>query len=189
MDAEDRNNTHSELEIFRNTAIRETLEESGMEISGELHYFMEFTTPEQLRRFRTAFFISQVESGLPVEVDGSEIVDYQWQSPKYFLDMYQDRKLQLMVPTGLTLMRLARFQSTQQVIAEIPREEHFVLYPEWHYLPDASKAMVFPGDERHSTGGDLQGMKHRCTFAGQSKHWSYRYETDANLYPRLDGGP
>ena len=188
MDSQDNENTCTEREGFRNAAIREAKEESGMEIINDLHYFMEFTTPEQKRRFRTAFFISQVESGLPVQVDGSEIVAYQWQSPKYFLKMYQNRELSLMVPTGLTLMRLARYRSAQQVIAELPRENHFVLNPEWHYFADDSKAMVFPGDEHHSTAVGIQGMEHRCIFARKSRHWFYVHNTDPAEYPRLDGG-
>ena len=187
---EDFKGVSSELEGLRNAGLREALEETGLNVTGPLDYFMEFTTPGNGIKFQTSFFVALVEPGQQVIVDGSEIIDHQWQSAEMFLEGFRNNRYSLMVPTGLTLMRLAMAESLQEARAALAAPPHFNVKPELHILDDGTKITSFLGDELHSAHANdgLSNCIHRCLFDQEMDSWRYVHSTDEERFPRIDGG-
>ena len=67
-----------------NAAIRETREEAGLDVSpDQLVYLSHWTTPEGAKkRFATWFFLTILEDGQEVVVDGGEIARHRWVRPE-----------------------------------------------------------------------------------------------------------
>ncbi len=99
----------------RRAALRETREETGLEI--ELASLMpvgHWTTPPGLpRRFSTWFFVSPLKphQAGKVKIDQKEITDFRWLSPRQALQDARDEKLVLPRPTRVTLADLSIYDS------------------------------------------------------------------------------
>jgi 8-oxo-dGTP pyrophosphatase MutT (NUDIX family) len=111
---------HSEamdlIDTARIAAVREVFEETGITIAAERLLFLEhFTTPSPApKRFSTYFFITAVEDAT-VRVDGSEIMEFRWLSPKAALEGYNNRSLNLPLPTMIILDKIASFKTIASV--------------------------------------------------------------------------
>ena len=88
-----------------NAAMRETREETGLEIEADrLIHVGHWTTPPGLpRRFSTWFFVCPVSRQSEVKIDEDEITDYRWLSPRQALQDAREEKLVLPRPTRVTL--------------------------------------------------------------------------------------
>lgn len=93
----------------RRAAVRETREESGLDIdAGGLIEFARWTTPEGMpRRFVTWFFAGLADG--EVRVDGGEIEDHRWLRPQQALEERAAGALELPPPTFVTTTLLAGF--------------------------------------------------------------------------------
>ena len=87
-----------------NAAIRETREEAGLDVAAEqLVYLSHWTTPEGAkRRFATWFFLTILEDGQEVSVDGGEIALHRWVSPATAISESAD--------DGHPLIQISRWQ-------------------------------------------------------------------------------
>lgn len=141
IDAEDFKAAGSELEFpaARQAAVRETREESGIEINPEqLIHIAHWTTPPRLaRRFSTWFFVCLLREPVEVKVDNAEILDFRWMSPSEALGAAEQKQLVLPGPTHATLTDIASITSLQSLEAALSTGEIRV-FPEnsAYYKPE-----------------------------------------------------
>ncbi len=107
-------------DALRAAALREVLEEAGIEISGrdELIPFSRWITPAQVKiRFDTWFYLAALPAGATEKVDGSEVVDARWYEPLAALAEASAGELLLVFPTIKHLEQLSGFHSAQALLA------------------------------------------------------------------------
>lgn len=102
-----------EYRAAQRAAVRETLEESGLDISGvPLCHFAHWTTPEGMsRRFSTWFFVCGIHAPQPVRVDAQEILAHRWLSPRAAVALCHSGECKLPEPTLQTLRGLTSFRN------------------------------------------------------------------------------
>ena len=94
-----------EYRAAQRAAIRETMEEAGLDIAGQaLVHIAHWTTPEGMsRRFSTWFFLCVLDAPGPVQVDAQEILAHRWLSPRAALALCESGECKLPEPTLHTL--------------------------------------------------------------------------------------
>jgi len=104
------------------TAIRETDEETGLDIStSQLAVLSNWIPPvEEKRRFSTWFFVGKAPDQ-PVQIDDGEIHDYQWISPSKALKKVPSPDLTMFPPTYVSLCAVAEFQTADQAVLGISK--------------------------------------------------------------------
>ena len=108
------------LERARAAAIREAKEETGLDLSGSrLEVLSQWIPPvQEKRRFSTWFFVAAV-TGQVIEIDGGEIHDYKWVSPKDVVANAPCPDTMIMPPTYVSLHTLANFDTANAALAYI----------------------------------------------------------------------
>lgn len=108
---------HDELGRAKAAAIRETHEETGLNISGSVMETLSCWIPpiQEKRRFSTWFFIVEAPNA-PVEIDNGEIHDYRWVCPKEFLSQIPSAEISLMPPTYVSLYTLAQHETINSIM-------------------------------------------------------------------------
>ncbi|WP_051279950.1 NUDIX hydrolase [Hellea balneolensis] len=109
-----------EVERARAAAIRETLEETGLDIEGADMAVLSCWIPpvQEKRRFSTWFFIVRAPDML-VQIDQGEIHDYRWVCPKEFLESVPSPDIMIVPPTYVSLTTLTQFSNVDSVISYI----------------------------------------------------------------------
>ena len=107
-----------EYPAARKAALRETREETGIEIDEDLLIHVgHWTTPAGLpRRFATWFFVCPIYQPITVAIDHDEISDYCWLSPRQALQDARDEKLVLPRPTRVTLADLGVYEDLEELV-------------------------------------------------------------------------
>lgn len=112
-------------EAHRLAAVRELEEEAsvGGITPEELVKFSRWITPAVVQiRFDTHFFLATAPEGVEPVVDGSEIVDHIWYSPRAALDAYGREQLPLVFPTIKHLEQFSSFDSADALIAHAAQQ-------------------------------------------------------------------
>ena len=112
-------------EAPRLAAVRELEEEAsvGGITPQELVKFSRWITPAVVQiRFDTHFFLATAPEGVEPVVDGSEIVDHIWYSPRAALDAYGREQLPLVFPTIKHLEQFSSFDSADALIAHAAQQ-------------------------------------------------------------------
>lgn len=148
-----------------NAAIRETREETGLEISAEqLLYLSHWTTPEGAkRRFATWFFLCIVADGQEVTVDGGEISSHRWLTPAAALAEHADtdHSLRLMPPTFVSLVDIEPYERTEVAQRALGGREAIIYAPRMVFVDDGI-CFLYGGDAGYDTGQlDVEGPRHR----------------------------
>lgn len=121
-----------------NAAVRETQEETGLQISpDDLIHIAHWTTPPgQSRRYATWFFLCPVAGDQQVTVDDDEILDSRWFTPAEALKAHQQGQIQLPIPTEYTLRSIASFASLS-ALCQAMHDADIHVFPEGsdHYRP------------------------------------------------------
>lgn len=98
-------------------AIRETLEEVGLEV-GDLVVLSRWTPPTGIpRRIRTWFFLARASAG-EVRAAADEVVEHSWVTPAEALRRHAAREWTLFPPTWVTLHHLLAFGDADAALAE-----------------------------------------------------------------------
>ena len=112
-------------EAHRLAAVRELEEEAsvGGITPEELVKFSRWITPAVVQiRFDTHFFLATAPEGVEPVVDGSEIVDHIWYSPRAALDAYGREQLPLVFPTIKHLEQFSAFDSADALITHAAQQ-------------------------------------------------------------------
>jgi 8-oxo-dGTP pyrophosphatase MutT (NUDIX family) len=103
----------------RIAAVRELEEEAGIVVDdpGSLVEFSRWITPaEALVRFDTRFFLVALPEGEAVRIDGEEVVDQGWFTPRHALAAHARGDIVLVFPTIKHLEQLAAFTSADELL-------------------------------------------------------------------------
>lgn len=156
----------------RAAAVRETVEESALEIAGDaLGLISRWVTPVvSPRRFDTWFFVAAHDEAQSVAVDGEEMIDHRWISPRAALDAAE---VDLAPPQFVTLTWLLAFDRADDALRELPAREHVTFRPKV-CRTGAGAVMLYAGDAGYESGDPgAAGARHRC-IADSGR--PYRYE-------------
>lgn len=165
----DGDDPHS-LEAARRAARREAMEEAGVALEAhELFPIAHWTTPVILpKRFATWFLLGRVTETV-VEVDGGEIEDAMWVSPKLALDKRDRGEISLPPPTYVTLLWLAEHATVDAAVSALS-----TLPPERYFprvcIGEERVVNVFFGDAAYEDGDvAAPGPRNRLTM--QTSAW------------------
>lgn len=108
------------IERAKIAAIRETREETGLNIGGrELAILSNWIPPiEEKRRFSTWFFVAQAPD-IDVKIDEGEIHDYQWISPSKAIRKVPSPDLMMFPPIYISLNSMAEYETAESAISDI----------------------------------------------------------------------
>ena len=149
----------------RAAAIRETLEEAGLRIEkGPLETISRWITPPVApKRFDTWFFIGTRPAGETVRVDGEEMSDYRWLSPREALGAFGRKELRLAPPTFVTVKWLDEFSRAEEAQAQLAAREFVTFRPVILRTAEGSLVMLYPGDAGYEPSDpEVPGARHRC---------------------------
>ena len=148
-----------------NAAIRETKEEAGLDVTpGQLVYLSHWTTPAGAkRRFATWFFLTILDDGQEVQVDGGEISSHRWVSPKTALaeSANADYSLRLMPPTFVSLWDISDCQNCGEARERIGVRGAMLYAPRMVVIEDGI-CFVYEGDVAYEEADlEIEGVRHR----------------------------
>ncbi len=158
-------------------AIRETREETGLDITADaLHYLSHWTTPKGAKkRFATWFYVGLLHIEQDVVVDGGEIAEHRWVRPADALAEQASGELRLMPPTFITLLELERFGSCANLEREAPGLTPIMYAPRVTEL-DGALHFLYAGDAGfESEDPAAPGGRHRCIMAGETLEYLRDY--------------
>ena len=170
-----------EFEAAKKAAVRETLEETGLVIdASKMVYFAHWLAPPFLaKRFSTWFFITVVDESVAdsVQIDEGEIHESCWLSASKILANVADSSMNLLPPTIVTLLELARYNNTQDLMAYYHDRQPVVFRP--HVYSEAEvtelsgqRIFLYSGDAGYeTTDPSLAGLRHRLIL--DNGQWRY----------------
>ncbi len=135
-------------DALRAAAVRELAEEAGIALSGPelLVPFSRWITPAQVKiRFDTWFFLAPAPDGAEPEIDGSEIVAWNWYAPQDALDAAAAGELFLVFPTIKHLEQLRAFGSADELLDHARGREVKPVQPRV-ILGGETARVVLPGE-------------------------------------------
>lgn len=160
----------------RRAAVREAVEECGLRVDPEgIVSFSHWTPPAVTpRRYATWFFLARAVDG-DVTVDGGEIHDHRWLTPREVLERRDRGEVDLAPPTWVTLSDLADLPSVDVALAVAEARQPVPRYEtRWAELEGGAVAL-WEGDAGYEHSDvHAEGARHRLwmTEAG------WRYERD-----------
>lgn len=147
----------------RRAAAREAAEECALVIEpDEVVPFSHWMPPaETPRRYATWFFLGRASDG-DVIVDGGEIHDHAWLSPREVLERRDRGEVDLAPPTYVTLDDLARFDDVDSALAAAAARQPIPRYvTKWAPVDDGAVAL-WAGDAGYESGDPaVKGPRHR----------------------------
>jgi 8-oxo-dGTP pyrophosphatase MutT (NUDIX family) len=143
----DEDEKFDEQEAAKHAAVRECFEEAGLAVDiNELLPFAHWTTPENMsKRFATWFFVARAANDVDVEIDGSEIHEYQWCLASKAIALHQQGDLSMMPPTVVTLTELAAATSCKDLFTVYAERNVMPFIPRITYIDDVV-CMLYQGD-------------------------------------------
>jgi 8-oxo-dGTP pyrophosphatase MutT (NUDIX family) len=132
----------------RAAAVRELAEEAGVEgiLPESLVKFSRWITPAAiLTRFDTHFFLAPIPDGAEPVIDGAEIVDLGWFTPRAALEAHQAGEIQLIFPTIKHLEQLDPFASADALLTYAAGQVVRPIVPRVLYSGEIAR-VVLPGE-------------------------------------------
>ncbi|MEM0954292.1 MAG: NUDIX hydrolase [Pseudomonadota bacterium] len=160
---------NSEYEAALRAAIRETQEETSLQVSPErLFQISHWTTPAGAKkRYATWFFVAMVDDDQEVTVDGGEIAKHRWVAPAQALAEQRRGELTLLPPTYITLLELDAHGDCDTLLEHGRTWDPIIYAPRVTQLDDALH-FLYEGDAgfAHSDPAAV-GLRHRCIMIGE----------------------
>ena len=161
-----------ELLTAKKAAVRETMEEAGMEVEEkDLLPISKWVTPEQVpKRFSTWFFVAKAPSHI-VNVDGSEITESLWAKPETAFDLHRKKEVDMLPPTIVSLLAIDQFSTVDEVLSHYTNKDPLVYLPRVCFRNDKLE-MLYPGDAGYEAqdAENLSG-RHRCIHEDDGWHY------------------
>lgn len=166
----------------RVAAVRETEEESGLQVSLEGMETWSFWEPPpraamtgqgKIRRFATWFFVVAAPEG-EVAIDGGEIHEHRWLRPADALEMRRAGEIEIVPPTWVTLWQLSPHNTVDEAMtwARTTDSRQFRTRP----ISTDPMTLAWSGDAAYDGGpADAEGPRHRLTMLPDE----WRYEDTA----------
>ena len=190
IETEDQVNGVVDEQAAQTAAVREAMEESGLNlINSELFHFKKWTTPlPSNKRFRTWFFICELQDGpTNVIIDDSEIKDYRWIKAKNALTTIKQDQIKVLPPTFLTLVRIMHCQNFGDIKTEFSRSPILDIHPRTGLDKGVFHAM-YPGDVGYDDH-DIHkiGARHRIKGNFATGSYEFEYHGCDDVFP-VSGG-
>ncbi len=132
----------------RAAAIRELQEEAAIELHDPeaLVKFSRWITPAQVKiRFDTHFFLAPLPAGQEPRVDGEEVVDLDWFTPRGALDAHREQRIALVFPTIKHLEQLSAFASVDELLDYAREREVLPIEPKVVVEGEVARVLL-PGE-------------------------------------------
>tara|TARA_R110002111_G_scaffold123405_3_gene187446 strand:- start:433 stop:1161 length:729 start_codon:yes stop_codon:yes gene_type:complete len=170
VDDEDHRGAQDSLEAAKNAAVRETAEEAGLKLSSdEFVWFAHWTPPASTpKRYATWFFLAPLDDDDEIQVDGGEILKYQWIRPADAHTKHAAGEIDLAPPTWITLYQLAQYERMNELMSFLRDEP--AKYYETKILKNGAgeRVVIWSGDSAYESGNtDEQGDRHRLILGGE----------------------
>jgi len=153
-------------------AIRETMEETGLDISGVDMATLSCWIPpvQEKRRFSTWFFMVKAPDA-PVQIDQGEIHDYRWVCPREFLMQVPSPDIMIMPPTFVSLTKLTAFSTVQGVLEHVHVTETDIFETRFMTTPNGFVTLWKPDAAYDNQDLEMGGPRHRLTCGKESWHY------------------
>ncbi|QGG94274.1 NUDIX hydrolase [Actinomarinicola tropica] len=164
VDDDDRTDDDPDDEVpARRAAVREAIEECALRLEPhELVPFSHWTPPPETPvRFATWFFVARASDG-DVLVDGHEIHDHAWLSPREVMARRDRGEVDLAPPTFVTLHDLAEAGTVDEVIAMAAARRPIPRYETRFGRGGDVQVCMWHGDDGYDTAdATVGGARHR----------------------------
>ena len=173
VDAEDRNPEDADpLGAFRRAAVREAREEAAIDLQASELVHLSHWVPPPIRpkRFATHFFVTRSpQRETSVVVDGAEITEHDWISPRDALARREAGEIEFVTPTFVTLTWLSRFDRAADAIAAIGDAQSFQTHIK---QTDGGNIAFYAGDVAYeSLNHDAPGPRRRAYMLDSGWWW------------------
>ncbi|MEQ8689712.1 MAG: NUDIX hydrolase [Pseudomonadales bacterium] len=181
IDAEDRTGDDDDVAAV-NAACRETEEETGLVLDGDVFkYFAHWTPPPgPQKRFTTWFFVADVNAvDHHVEIDDGEIKDHDWLSPAQALARHGKGEIDLVPPTWVTLYHLSQHPTVAAFMAHLEGRPVQRYSTRVVKAADGNRVAMWAGDAGYEAwDAEVSGPRHRLVMASGG----FRFENDVLAY-------
>lgn len=182
--------SEDDLEAAKIAAVRETKEESNLDIHiDDLIFFSHWTTPAiQPRRFSTWFFFGGIDQNLSkVTIDDSEIKNHIWLHPQAALDQVEEGKLAMMPPTIVSLQLIRKCQTVGEAKEVLQKHEPIFTLPVLE-LKDGKMMCMYKGDAGYESGdSEKVGARHRMILDMKKGKYDFEFKDCHDVKP-VNGG-
>ncbi|MBI4815375.1 MAG: NUDIX domain-containing protein [Deltaproteobacteria bacterium] len=114
-----------------------------------LTYFAHWITPSfEPKRYDTRFFLSELPEGVEASVDGHEIVEGRWATPRVAIEAHERGDIFLPPPTLVTLVALSEFQSVEAARQSLETQPIHTVLPKVRAAERAFE-ILFPWDAEY----------------------------------------
>ena len=166
VDDDDGDTTTDQYDMALAAAVRECHEESSLVVDpSKLIYYSHWIPPiEAPKRFSTWFYITPSPEG-QVIIDDGEITDHAWWSPRETLTLAQNKEIEILPPTWITLFDLHLFSSVDEAMRAISQREPRA-YATRIIETDNGLAAIWEGDKNYENPIISSGnQRHRLVMA------------------------
>lgn len=181
---------NDDLEAAKLAAVRETKEETSVDISpDDLIFFRHWTTPvAEPRRFSTWFFFGVLPDHAPeVIIDDHEIKQHLWIHPQAAIDQLKAGKLAMMPPTIMSLQLISQCGFAAEAKKILSRFQPLSVLP---VIDQEESAIIcmFEGDAGYDSGtACMGGARHRLILDLKRGELVFQYEGCSHIHPVNEG--
>jgi 8-oxo-dGTP pyrophosphatase MutT (NUDIX family) len=151
----------------RQAAVRETMEEAGLEAAAdEFVFFAHWTPPPGTpKRFVTWFFAARAAQDPTVRIDGGEIQNHAWLRPAVALARHAGGEIDLAPPTWVTLHQLSRYGDVRTLLARLHAGGPRYFETRLGKRADGVRVALWHGDAGYEHwDADAAGDRHRLVM-------------------------
>jgi 8-oxo-dGTP pyrophosphatase MutT (NUDIX family) len=161
-----------ELSRARHAAVRETREETGLNlVPQDLRPLSQWIPPAvDIRRFSTWFFVAKAPDQ-NVKIDDGEIHEYRWICPKQIVEQTPHAEMRIMPPTYVSLWELAHYDDADAALAGCTMVNPPLFETRFAKLESGFATMWAPDIAYESGDMQAQGPRHRLV-CGKTE-WNY----------------
>jgi 8-oxo-dGTP pyrophosphatase MutT (NUDIX family) len=168
-----------ELSKARSAAIRESAEETGLDIVGRPLGVWSYWVPPPMnamvvegkkRRFGTWFFVGAAPDH-DVRIDMGEIHEHRWLRPVDAMELHRAGEIELIPPTWITLHELVTFPTVEAAVASTTGQKppRFITYP----IPGDPIILAWEGDVAYQDRARLDAPGGRNRLIMAPGRWTY----------------